>query len=425
VKRDDDRNDIGSTPRSNELYGTIVLVGGCLLFAGANALAKSIVLRGTSELSLIIIRGFLCYMINGGLLALRCDPSLISVMLFRINLEQLPNAKLLATGRGCLNALALFILFVAWDHWVTIADAMAIFVAVQTIATTACARLALGSSEKVTATTIAGGAVTLLGAGLVIQPSWIFASTSKQASPVNPLGICLCIASALCCTAFNLLTRYMGVVSPSMFLSFEASSQFVFGATVGLGATLVANLVAPPNVPGWLHLEFPCTALDCALTFLYCCLVTGGQLSLAAGYSAIPAGKAAILCVSELAFAYVIGVGVLREPTSILAGIGTLVVLLGSALVAADGGSEDREQKAVSTAESIKTMAHDDDVRLLTLTDQTPPNFEAAASKGIGQLKREEDRASLLLLRVVGHETQMRDLIDRTMAENGKRFAVL
>jgi|OM-RGC.v1.029206859 hypothetical protein len=49
----------------------------------------------------------------------------------------------------------------------------------------------------------------------------------------------------------------------------------------------------------------------------------------------VPAAEGAILNLSELAFAYLLDVTVLREPTSALAAFGTGVVFVGSAFVAA------------------------------------------------------------------------------------------
>jgi drug/metabolite transporter (DMT)-like permease len=328
-----------SMSKAKELQGTIALIGGCLLFSAANALAKTIVLRGSTELALITTRGFVCYPLNGILLALRGDPSLKSVMLFRLvdNDTNIRHVKLLAYLRGLSNAVVLFILFVAWDNWITIADAMAIFVAGMTIATASLARVVLGSAEKVSANTVGGGVLTLLGAFFVIQPSWMF--TSTQHAPAHPAGVILCALAALGCTVFNFFTRYLfvtssGTISSAMFLSFEATSQWTFGLTAGICGLAFSSITKHPT-PHWLHLHFPSELSTWGLSLVYCALVTGGQLSLAVGFSNVPAGKAAIYSVSELAFAWGISVCVLQEPTSILAALGSFIVFLGTAIVGA------------------------------------------------------------------------------------------
>jgi len=171
--------ELGDSSRSNDVYGAVMLVGGCMIFAFSNATAKFIVLGGSSELALLITRGCVCYLINGALLALRCDPTVKSVMLFRIEdtanncLGRPPMSvtyvKLLASVRGLANALSLFTLFIAWDNWITIPDAIAIFVATVTMVTAACAPFVLGITEKISTFTVAGGALSLMGATMVLE----------------------------------------------------------------------------------------------------------------------------------------------------------------------------------------------------------------------------------------------------------------
>ena len=56
---------------------------------------------------------------------------------------------------------------------------------------------------------------------------------------------------------------------------------------------------------------------------------------MAAGYATTRAGVGAFLALTELAFAYVLGVGALGEPTNVLAAAGTTLTLCGSVAIVA------------------------------------------------------------------------------------------
>lgn len=64
----------------------------------------------------------------------------------------------------------------------------------------------------------------------------------------------------------------------------------------------------------------------------YCVLVLGFQLSLAAAYGLLPAGRAAILSLTELGFTWLLDTALLREATDPLAAVGILAIFCGSAI---------------------------------------------------------------------------------------------
>jgi len=85
----------------------------------------------------------------------------------------------------------------------------------------------------------------------------------------------------------------------------------------------------------WAQLSMPTSLLQWLLIVVLVAAGVCGQLAVATGARTTTASKTALLAMNELAFAYALDVGLLGEPTSLLSAVGTLIVFVGSALVAA------------------------------------------------------------------------------------------
>ena len=344
--------------------GVVYVLAGSAVFSCANATAAATVRTGVSELTLMIIRGLACYVMNGlGLLARR-DRTFMPTMLLRTadNRGNCSRARVLSLLRGALNTFSLFCLLVALDGWLSLADAFAIFVAVATIGTTFGARALIGASEQLSHRALAGGLLTLCGALCITQPSFLFHSTA----PPHPIGVMLILMAGALQAAVNLVTRLLGarqLVTPALLVTTEAAICAVLAGTIGI----LAVAIGPPmdmqlrleaetghgprlfngtssvdaasrtlgRAASITRLTLPCTPSQWSLALLYCALVTTGQIALAAGFCMLPSAQAAILAVTELGFAYALSTIVMGEPTSILAGGGSGIVFVGAALVAA------------------------------------------------------------------------------------------
>ena len=113
-----------------------------------------------------------------------------------------------------------------------------------------------------------------------------------------------------------------------MLLSYLVCAMFFFFAAVAL----VCRQTGLAEATGWewSHLVWPTAAADWALVSAHCVCAFGGQLVTAAGYSTTRAGIAAFLQLTELAWTYLLDAAVLREPTSLLASLGSAVVFVGA-----------------------------------------------------------------------------------------------
>ena len=111
-------------------------------------------------------------------------------------------------------------------------------------------------------------------------------------------------------------------------------------AMLGLSvpAAVAARVAGARALRPTLAFAPPAAALDWAVLASYAVAITAGQLAMAKGYQTVAAGRAAVLATTEMAFAYVLDVAALREPTSALAAAGTAAVFAGVALVAAEKG---------------------------------------------------------------------------------------
>ena len=337
---------------------------GSAVFACANAVAAATVRTGVSELTLMIIRGLACYLLNGLGLLVRRDRTLMATMLLRTadGRNDCSCVRVLSLLRGALNTFSLFCLLVALDGWLSLADAFAIFVAVSTLGTTFGARALIGASEQLSRRALAGGGLTLSGALCITQPSFLFGSSA----PPHPVGVVLILVAGALQAAVNLLTRLVGAqrqVTPALLVTTEAAICAILAGAIGtlvvvIGPAMDVRLlleVESEHRPRLLNgsspadlgshtlgraasitrLSLPHTTSQWLLALLYCALVTTGQIALAAGFCMLPSAQAAILAVTELGFAYALSTIVLGESTSFLAGSGSCIVFVGAALVAA------------------------------------------------------------------------------------------
>ena len=188
------------------------------------------------------------------------------------------------------------------------------------------------------------GAVTLVGLVLIAQPPILF---GDDVAAVSLAGLCIAVIGGLCSASFNLFTRELsrdgrplGAVTPPLLLSYFMVVVFLCVATIGL----VAKATGLDSVPGfeWTKFTWP-HGFDWFLILLYCAGILSGQLTMTAGalpivqtcvlrmdggagFATTRAGIAAILAVSEIAFAYVLDIVALKEPTNGFATAGTAIV---------------------------------------------------------------------------------------------------
>jgi len=221
----------------------------------------------------------------------------------------------------------------------TFADAFTIFKGTDTIGTIVLSRKLLGSSERLALREIACGGLTLLGIVLIAKPPLLFGSVAV-AAPVSAGGLAVAMAAGCGSAGFNVFTRALsrkggphdGLLPPSMLLSFFMVVVFSYVATIAV----VARVSGLAEVGGfeWTRLVAPSDAMDYLLLAVYCAGILSGQLMMAAGYATTRAGIAAFLALTEIAFSWVLGVTALGEETSVLAGVGTLVVFASVAALA-------------------------------------------------------------------------------------------
>ena len=307
-----------------------VLLSGAFVFAGCNVLAKVLYLAGTSQAALFIIRGAAVFLLNGALDAVRNGrASAKDCLTLRVDSAALARLALCRSVAGFFGITLLNIAFM----YMHLADVFAITLAVLTLGTTALAVGCLG--ERLSASTLGGGAIALVGIVLVTQPSALFAGV-----PPSATGVAISFCSGVCFSFFGALTRLLGrgapgtrPLSPAMLLSY-------YMVVVGLGsaaAAVAASAVGPAAAPAWAAFHPPARddALSWALTLLYCLGILVGQLCLAAGYAMLPAAHASVLSLTELSFSWSLGTFALGEPTNGLACAGTLTIFAGCALAAA------------------------------------------------------------------------------------------
>ena len=312
---------------------TSTLLIGAFLFASANCLASALYSRGVSETMLFIIRGVVVYAMNVAQEATRSGRAAA----WRVAALSVGSKRLVALCwlRSSLGFVAITLLNFSFQN-MNLADAFATVLGVMTILTIALAQLCLDGTERLSWHALCGGCIGIAGIILVTQPEAIFGG----ATPPSLTGVLTAIGSGCLFSGFNLLSRILGkvngdgtarvAVSPSMLLSF-------YMVTVEAGALMIAGLsmLGGWALP-WTRLAFPFGLIVCVLAALYCACILTGQLCLASAYGRLPAGKAAIVGLSEIGFSWALDVFILQEPTNALACAGTATVFFGCAL--ASGG---------------------------------------------------------------------------------------
>ena len=181
----------------------------------------------------------------------------------------------------------------------------------------AVARTCISGSERLSKRALAGGALALLGMVLLTQPAAVFGRGRVQR--LEPL------AGSGHAARRAALARHPHRV-PDARLHLAAAAVQCAAAAVG------------PAAPGWAVFTLQMGGVHTAtMVALYCTLVLVFQLCLAAAYGLMPAGRAAVLSLTELGFTWLLGTVALQERTDWASGLGLLAILVGSAL-STDGG---------------------------------------------------------------------------------------
>ena len=351
--------------------GPALLLVGAFLFSLANILAKTIYTRGTSQTALFVVRAIVVYAMNVCLEAFRNGrASAVRVGSLRVGNRRLVGLCLLRSSAGWVGITLLNVAFMV----MTIADAFALVLGTMTISTVVGARACCGGSERLTRRAMAGGLIAIAGLLLVTQPEAIFGGSAPPLA-----GVLLCLWSGAVLGTFNILTRVLGraksgasgnvYASPGMLLSYYMVTVGVGSGAVALIAQAIHRVDASATEPAasatnmddsvadvsstelggqmangtassahgawdWTQFRLPSAAVTWAVTAGYCVCILAGQIVLAMGYARLPAGRAAVIALTEIGFAWLLDVTVLREPTNALAACGTFTVFVGCALAA-------------------------------------------------------------------------------------------
>lgn len=369
---------------------TLVIVS-AVLYAVGNVFNKSCYRRGLSQVTVFLFRAVLCYLLNASIAQLSGAQSAASVLLLRTPTRR---SAVLAFLRGCAGFGQVMLLNLSFDLAISFADAFAIKEALGTLMTLAVARLVLGADEQLHLREKAGVAAVLAGLLLIAQPPSIFGPMSFKGAALaaKPLasatlprwaGFVMLVFGAAFQGVQNVLTRMLSksgsalAVTPATLLSYYMVALGLCSSV----ASLFAHTYRHPYGHGstkrnwaWARLTPPSAWVDWVLLVAIVVVGTFGQLAVASGARTTTASKVALLAINELAFAYVLGVTVLNEPTSVLSTIGTAVVFAGSALVAA-GPDAELPCTSSRTAASPAEPTRSEDAGLLKVCeeDDVPP----------------------------------------------------
>lgn len=316
--------------------GPLLVTTAAFIFAGANAAATAIYRRGGTVATTFMIRCAVVYLWNATLVALREGrTAAMRCLLLRTGRRQ---SSLAATGRG-LNGAIMGVLLNLSFVLLTFADGFTIFKGVDTVATVLLSRRVLGDGESLSLRELSAGALTLSGLILIAQPPFLFGGGASSALSVG--GILIAAAAGVGSAGFNVFTRALsrrggphdGYLPPAMLLSYFMVVVFIYVLLIAL----LSHAIGLADTKGWewTRLKAPAHPTDWLLLGLYCLGILSGQLMMAAGYATTRAGIGAFLALTELAFAFVLGVTALGEPTNVLAGVGTAITLLGSVAIVA------------------------------------------------------------------------------------------
>ena len=125
--------------------GPLLVLTGALAFAGANVVAKALYLRGSTLVTVFLIRCAVVYLVNGALVAFRQDLATAKAVLLLQTGRC--SSSLLAGARGFVGALTGVLLNISF-LFLTLADAFTLFKGTDTIGTIALSSSVLGSHEK-------------------------------------------------------------------------------------------------------------------------------------------------------------------------------------------------------------------------------------------------------------------------------------
>eukprot|EP00966_Prymnesium_polylepis_P303342 7006892-Prymnesium_polylepis.1 len=300
---------------SSGLAGPLFVLAGAWSFAGANAVAKTLYSRGVSECTLFLFRSPVVYLMNVTLVWLRKGQphELRAVVMLTVDRRR---TCLLLVLRSCLGFTAVMLLNLTMHYFLSFADTFSLFLGVMTCATVIGARVLLGSGERLGVRELCGGGATLVGIVLITQPPALFAGGGSRVPLVGVFSACL---GGAICSGFNVCSRLLASstgtyrLSPALLLSY-------YMVTIGVASVTIAALSAVvygggADQPAWTRLALPTRLSDWFGVLCYCVGILAGQLLNVAGFARTAAGRAAILSVSELAFAFVLDVAFLQEPT--------------------------------------------------------------------------------------------------------------
>lgn len=356
--------------------GQAAIIVASFFFAATNNIAKLLYWRGATEVSLFLLRGIFVYALNGLLVVMRRQEKLADILFLRVGWRR----RRLLLIRGICGVGLILTLNIGYHFYLTVADAFSIFLGVMTLGTVLATRLCLSRSERLTLRQLAGGGFVLCGLLLVTQPTVLFggnascgaqqidhmvnetldettSTTRRQAGSCMPLpGVLLVGLSGALATIFNILTRICAQqCSSSTLLSAYMITIFAISLAISLVSSAGMMNRSADVATAWAVFRPPDRLDEMLLYGGYFVTLMASQLILAEGYRRVPAAEAAILNLSELAFAYLLDVTLLREPTSVAAACGTAVVFAGSAFVAAK--ARDDSDKALLNAQEAHTAA--------------------------------------------------------------------
>lgn len=316
-----------------QLLGKALMLLGAFAFSSANAVAKRIYALGASEMALFLARSAFVYMLNIVVEYKRNGrTAAMAVASFRVSNRRVLSLMCLRSLSGFAGITLLNLSFQA----MALGDTFAVMMGTLTTSTILLARVVLGTSERLTLRTLAGGAIALVGLVFVTRPVAIFGGAG---APPSAAGVLFAMTSGLFFGAFNVLGRVLGrargdpsrSASPAMLVS---NYMLFIGMLAGLIA-LVASVTAPASPKwAWARLTMPRDGGVFCYIALYCVAILVGQLTLAAALGLIHAGRAAVLGLSEIGFSWLLGVVLLHERINALACAGTAIIFVGCVLAA-------------------------------------------------------------------------------------------
>ena len=237
-----------------QLLGKALMLLGAFAFSSANAVAKRIYALGASEMALFLARSAFVYMLNIVVEYKRNGrTAAMAVASFRVSNRRVLSLMCLRSLSGFAGITLLNLSFQA----MALGDTFAVMMGTLTTSTILLARVVLGTSERLTLRTLAGGAIALVGLVFVTRPVAIFGGAG---APPSAAGVLFAMTSGLFFGAFNVLGRVLGrargdpsrSASPAMLVS----NYMLSSACSGLIALARAPAPASPKW-AWAGLTMP------------------------------------------------------------------------------------------------------------------------------------------------------------------------